>query len=799
MTGPERSGGAGHHGLSSEVVRPERSGGRISADRYRITVDAPAAEFEDGFPIGNGSLGAMLHGRPGVERADLNADTFWSGGPLCTPPAAGAAPSAVLPELRRAVAAGEHLRAEALARSLQGNDYTQSYQPLGWLEWRYGDHRATGGYRRHLDLAAGEAVTEYVSASGPVRITAFASAPDGVLVLTSAGPGAGPRAITPRLHSPHPGVAAARVADPECLVWTGRAPAHVVPNYVPGHERPVVYATDGPDADGTVAAGMGFAVAAAVRRHGDGARLLVAAVTGFNGPGRRPGADLGALAAAAVARLAAALARPPAALRERHAEDHGRLFARADLHLPASPRAELLFHLGRYLLIASSRPGTQPANLQGIWNADVRPGWSSNWTTNINAEMNYWAAETTGLPELHEPLLALTRDLAVAGERTAARHYAARGAAVHHNTDLWRFTAPVPGDPQWANWPSALAWLSAHAWEHVAFGAGGAFARAVALPVLRAAARFTLDMLVDDGHGALVVSPSTSPEHHFLVGTDGHAATSWGCTLDQELAREVLTRFAALSARWPAPADAALTGEASSALRGLREVGTGADGALLEWYDDRPPREPGHRHLSHLYGLYPGTRITETSAPHDFEAARRALRTRLAFGSGHTGWSRAWILCLAARLRDAELAASTITAVLDELCSASLLTLHPDLGRPSGRIFQIDGNLGAVAGVTELLIQSHAGAVSFLPALPPSWPSGSVRGIRCRGGHTAAVTWSDGAVAEAVVRAGATGPLTVELASCAEAPAGAVRVDGAPPGRVRLRWDAHAGDEYRLR
>ncbi|MEU7870526.1 glycoside hydrolase family 95 protein [Dactylosporangium sp. NPDC049140] len=768
--------------------------------RYRIEADAPAAEFEDGFPIGNGSLGAMLHGRPGVELADLNADTLWSGGPRTAGPEP--APAAVLPELRRAIAAGEHLRAEDLARELQGADYSESYQPLGGLEWRYGDHRAIGGYHRRLDLAAGEAVTEYVSASGPVRLTAFASAPDGVLVLTATGPGAGPRAIAPRLHSPHPGVAAARVADPDCLVWTGRAPAHVVPNYVGGRRDPVVYATDGPDAAGTVAAGMGFAVAAAVRRHGDGARLLVAAVTGFNGPDRRPGADLDALAAAAVARLARALARQPDELRARHTEDHTRLFTRADLDLSGSPgaaRAELLFHLGRYLLIASSRPGTQPANLQGIWNADVRPGWSSNWTTNINAEMNYWAAETTGLPELHEPLLALTRDLAVAGERTASRHYAARGAAAHHNTDLWRFTAPVPGDPQWANWPSALAWLSAHAWDHLAFGAGRDFGRAVALPVLRAAARFTLDMLVDDGRGALVISPSTSPEHHFLVGTAGHAATSWGATLDQELAREVLTRFAALSARWPAPADAALAGEAATALRNLRAVGTGADGALLEWYDDRPPREPGHRHLSHLYGLYPGTRITETGTPSDFAAARRALQTRLAYGSGHTGWSRAWILCLAARLRDAPLAAATIAALLDDLCSASLLTLHPDQGRPSGQIFQIDGNLGVVAGLTELLVQSHDGAVSFLPALPPAWPAGSVRGIRCRGGHTASVTWAGGRLVEAVVIAGATGPLTVELASGAAAPPGAAPVEGAALGRVRWCWEARARMEYRLR
>ncbi|WP_433046562.1 glycosyl hydrolase family 95 catalytic domain-containing protein [Dactylosporangium sp. CS-033363] len=771
--------------------------------RYRIEAPDPAATFEDGFPIGNGSLGAMLHGRPGVEALDLNADTLWSGGPLV--PAPGPGPAGLLPELRRAVAAGRHAEAEDLARRLQGDAWTESYQPLGRLEWRYGDQRGLGEYTRWLDLQEAEAGTGYASVSGPVRVTAFASHPDGVLVLTAGGPGAVPRPIVPRLHGPHPGVAARRFADPDCLVWTGRAPAHVVPNYVPDRHPSIVYSDERPDAGGTVAAGMGFAIAAAVRRTADGTRLLVTAVTGFRGPARRPSADLDALAAAAATRLGRALAVRPDELRSRHRADHRRLFDRADLDLSASPgaaRAELLFHFGRYLLIASSRPGTQPANLQGIWNADVRPGWSCNWTTNINAQMNFWAAESTGLPELHEPLLELTRDLAVHGERTAARHYGARGAAAHHNTDLWRFTAPVPGDPQWANWPSALPWLAAHAWDHLDHGAGRDFGRAVALPVLRAAVRFTLDMLVDDGRGALVVAPSTSPEHQFAYGTDGSAATSWGCALDQELAREVLSRFAALSARWPAPADAALVREAATALRSLRPVQTGADGALLEWYDERPPREPGHRHLSHLYGLFPGTRITEAGTPADFAAARRALALRLEHGSGHTGWSRAWILALAARLRDADLAESTVAALLDELCSRSLLTLHPDAGRPSGRIFQIDGNLGVVAGLTELLVQSHDGAIALLRALPPGWPAGAVRGIRCRGGHTVALRWSGGALAEAAVTAGANGPLTVEVAGRSggsDAPAGAVEVPGAPAGRVRLCWPARAGVTYRVR
>jgi alpha-L-fucosidase 2 len=770
--------------------------------RHRIELAAPAGEFHDGFPLGNGSLGAMLYGRPGVEWFDLNADTLWSGGPLPLTPVDGPLPARLLPPMRAAIAAGDHRTAEALARQLQGGAWTQSFQPLGRLEWAYASAQDVTGYRRRLDLADAEAGTAYDSACGPVRLAAFVSAPDGVLVVSASGAGSLADTVAPRLRTPHPVTAGVIDAGAgPCLVWTGRAPAHVLPNYVEA-DPAVTYATDGPAADGTVPAGMGFAIVAAVRQTAAETRLVVAAATGFRGPHLRPSADLAAIAGEALDLVARALAAPADALRDRHVADHRRHFDRADLELPGDAAAERLFHLGRYLLIAASRPGTQPANLQGIWNADVRPGWSCNWTTNINAQMNYWAAESTGLADLHEPLLTLTADLAVAGTRTAELYYGARGAAAHHNTDLWRFTAPVPGDPQWANWPSALPWLAAHVWDHLEHGAGAWFARAVALPVLRAAAGFILDLLVPDAHGALVVSPSTSPEHQFLTGDGGHAATSWGAALDQELAREVLTRLAALLDRWPDPA---LAAEVAAALAALRPVQIGTDGTLLEWYDQRPPREPGHRHLSHLYGLYPGTRITRTGTPADFAAAREALRTRLAHGTGHTGWSRAWVVCLAARLGDADLAAESIAALARDLCSASLLSLHPDAGRPGGWIFQIDGNLGVPAGIVELLVQSHGGAVSLLPALPPAWDAGRVRGVRCRGGHRVELSWTAGRLSAARLVAGATGPLVLELpdppAEVLDEAGAAVEltvVTGAAMDRCRVSWPARAGGRYRI-
>ncbi|MGI5132185.1 glycosyl hydrolase family 95 catalytic domain-containing protein [Pseudonocardia sp. CA-107938] len=759
--------------------------------RHRIVLSEPADVFHDGFPLGNGRLGAMMRGRPATEMIDLNLDAFWSGGP----DQATDAPPPELPALRAAVHDGAFTTADALARQLQSPGWTQAYQPLGSLLWHYGP-AADGSYQRELHLADAVATTSY----GPVELAAFVSAPAGVLVCTATADAELPLAL-PRFLHVHP---TAVTTEPGWLVATGRAPAVALPDYV-DREPAVVYADDEPGPDGTVPAGMGFAVVVAVQRVGPGeVRMIVSAECGHRGFDQRPSADVDALAAVARERVAAALAIGTGELRDAHVRDHRALFDRVDLDLsPSYPvgsadpaRAELLFHHGRYLLIASSRPGSQPATLQGIWNADLRPGWSCNYTTNINVEMNYWPAEPTGLPELHEPLFAMLRELVVTGARTAQQFYGAGGSAVHHNTDLWRFSAPVDGDPQWSNWPSGLLWLAAHVWDHLDHGAPPDFATTTALPVLRAATAFALDMLVPHADGRLVVSPSTSPEHRFLT-TDGNAAVSAGSAMDQELVHEVLSRFGALAQLGDA-ADAALAPRAADALAALRPVAIGTGGDLLEWADERAPLEPGHRHVSHLYGLYPGTRISETGTPDEFEAVRRALRIRLDNGSGYTGWSQAWILCLAARLRDAELAERSLAVLLDDLSSASLLDLHPADYRPEKALFQIDGNFGATAGIAELLVQSHDGVLALLRALPPSWPAGRVRGIRCRGGHRVDVEWRDGVVVDATVVAGADGELTVEVPAGTPPLRGGRATAAGPGGRPRLTWTATAGTTYRL-
>jgi alpha-L-fucosidase 2 len=772
----------------------------LTMPRYCLDLDTPAEGFIDSFLIGNGWLGGTLKGRAGTERIDLNLDTVWSGGPLT--PEEGDGPAHLLPQLREAVRRRDYLKAEELGRALQGKRWTQSYQPLGGIELTYASGDATG-YLRRLDLSEAVASTSY---SG-IQLDSFVSHPDGVLVAIAAGQGTiAPGKVSLRFAAAHPNTDIS-VSEEHGIVWlvaTSRVPVHVLPDYQRGGSDPIVYDTDAPAADGSVAAGMGYAVVAALHRDDAGnLRLIASAASGFRGQRERPSADFTALVTEAKLRVDAALKRTTGELRQRHRDDYRSFFDRVDLDLSTSgtqaQRAELLFHFGRYLMISSSRQGTEASNLQGIWNVDVRPAWSSNYTININTQMNYWPAEATGLGDLHQPMFGLIGDIAKAGAVTARRHYGAAGATAHHNTDLWRFTAPVPGIPQWSNWPSGLYWMAAHLQHHLDHGsAEPGFAGEVALPVFRAATEFALDMLVDDLTGALAASPSTSPEHSFVV--DGtKVGISQGTAMDQELIHETLLSFIALAD----PADP-LVVRARDALARLRLPVIGTGGNLLEWDDDKLPAELGHRHLSHLYGLYPGIRITEAGTPKAFEAVRHALFLRLDNGTGYTGWSQAWVLCLAARLRDRNLAARSIGGLLDHLTSRALLVLHPHSGWKEGNVFQIDGNFGAVAGLAELVVQSHEGAVSLLKTLPPSWTNGRVANIRCRGGHQASVAWREGALASADLVAGRDGELVVDL------PDGAVTVAG-PSGRVatrlaksgvsgryRLIWEAEAATRYTI-
>lgn len=792
-------GGSG--ALAAGLVPAAAAAAEETPARHRIDADSPASEWLLGHAVGNGRLGAMMGGGVAQDVVTLNHDTLWTGQPAVDPDRDG---RAALAAVREAVFAGDALAADRRSHALQG-PYSQSYAPMAELRLAF-DHPAPSDYRRTLDLDRAIASVTYRCGGVGYRRELFSSFPDQVIVL--------------RISADRPGALTGRIAlatqlrgavtgQGRRLTLAGKAPTRCEPNYrdVPD---PIAY-------DDTPGRGMAFATivsaeaeGGAVRAEGDtlhvrGADALVlciAAATGFRGADRPPDLAPAAIVAAASRTLAAAAARDLASLRARHVADHRALYRRAELALdvpgdPDAARAQQLFHLGRYLLIASSRAGTAPANLQGIWNAALRPPWSSNYTTNINLQMNYWPAESAALAECHAPLIDHIERLAAKGERTARTRYGLPGWCLHHNTDLWAMTHPVgagEGDPNWANWPLAAPWLAQHLWDHYRFGGDREYLTRRAFPLMRGAAAFCAAWLVrDPAGGGLTTAPSISPENLFLTASGKSAAISAGCTMDLALIRELFANCLAA---------AAIIGDESGAIARLPALVAqlapyriGRYGQLQEWAADYAEQDPGHRHLSHLYPVYPGDAFGADRTPALMAAARAALERREAHDGPITGWSRAWATALWARFGDGAAAGRSLSAFLAHNVVDNLLDTHPMQPRP---VFQIDGNLGITAAIVEMLVQSHDGALALLPACPPAWHTGRVSGLRARGGHRVALAWDAGTVRAEIV-AGAA-PLEVRAPPRLEA--SELRRDGRPlpvaPGATTLSLGQHPGARHTI-
>jgi len=721
---------------------------------------SPTSKWDEALPVGNGRLGAMVFGTVAEERIQLNEDTYWSGGPYSTVVKGGAK---ALPEIQRLVFAGRYLDAHTLfGRKLMGYPVEQQkYQSLANLHIFFPQGGQVTGYRRALDLETGVATVEYEVDGVRYMREVFASGPDQAIVVRISASRLGALNLTANLRGVRNQTHSNYGTDyfqmnpvgPDGLAVTGKSADYLGVQGRLTYEGRVRASVEG----GTVATrGIDLVVEKA-----DAVTLVFVAATNFVDY-KTVGADEHQRVEDALRKLRG---KSFDSLKQAAVREHKGYFDRSILRLPATENSALpttsrkekiqsepdpslgalVYNFGRYVLIASSRPGTQPANLQGIWNDDMNPMWDSKYTTNINTEMNYWPAESANLGDLTAPLFQLIREVSDQGAQVAKEHYGAGGWVFHQNTDLWRVAAPMDG-PSWGTFTVGGAWLCTHLWEHYLYSRDKDFLKAN-FPLMEGSVQFFLDFLVEHPNGKwLVTNPSTSPENFpdgggnkpFFDETTGAILSGTticaGSAIDMEILHDLFGYY--LEAADALGIKSPMADKVRKARARLVPPQIGANGALQEWADDWQSLEKNHRHFSHLYGLYPGRVLWDKRTPELIKAYKNVLEER---GDGGTGWSRSWKMALWARLGDGNRAHTIFKGYLKDQSCAQLFAL-------CGKAMQVDGTLGATAAITEMLMQSHDGFIRLLPALPDDWKSGELTGACARGGFELDFKWGEGKV-----------------------------------------------------
>ena len=711
--------------------------------------------WEEALPVGNGRLGAMVYGKSGEEIIQFNEETYWSGGPYSTVVKGG---HEVLPEIQKHLFNGEPLKAHKLfGRALMGYPVEQmKYQSLANLHLFF-EEDSVQNYSRKLDLKTGIATVNYKSKGVNYKREVFSSAIDQTIAIritadipASISFGAEFRGVRNDAHSNYATdyFRMDGLGEDE-LKLTGKSADYLGVEGKLSYDARLKVVPEG----GTMERQDAFITI----KNANAVTLYFVAATNFVNY-----KDVSADEHARVEnRLDQLDQRSFANIKEDALADHKKFFDRVSLVLPETSNsllptdqrmanvqngpdpqlASLAYNFGRYVLIASSRPGTQPANLQGIWNNKMNPAWDSKYTTNINTEMNYWAVETANLPELLEPLTTMIKELTDQGTEVAREHYGAKGWVFHQNTDLWRVAAPMDG-PTWGTFTTGGAWLTTHLWEHYLFTRDEEFLREV-YPVMKGSVEFFMDFLVEyPGTDWLVTNPSNSPEnppegkgykYFFDEVTSMYYFTtiSVGSTIDMQILKDLFGYYA--SATEILGVDAAIAEKVLAAKKRLVPSQIGKDGTLQEWTEDYGQMEKNHRHASHLYGLYPGNVISVDRTPELIEPVKKVLELR---GDESSGWSRAWKANLWARLKDGDRANKIFKGYIEEQSYPSLFAI-------CANEFQVDGSLGMTAGITEMLIQSHEGYIELLPALPTEWTTGQFDGVCARGGFELDFSWKN--------------------------------------------------------